>query len=81
MVGIAHWNVSGSGTGLQKLIAGLAPGNIYLFHTTDKDTAKLQEFIPAAVQAGYKLVTLNEMFGYPENETSPRPWPRKTGKC
>lgn len=72
MVGIAHWNVSGSGTGLQKLIAGLAPGNIYLFHTTDKDTAKLQEFIPAAVQAGYKLVTLNEMFGYPENETSPQ---------
>lgn len=70
MVGIAHWNVSGSGTGLEKLIAGLAPGNIYLFHTTDKDTAKLQEFIPAAVQAGYKLVTLNEMFGYPENETS-----------
>lgn len=70
MVGIAHWNVSGSGTGLEKLIAGLAPGNIYLFHTTDKDTAKLQKFIPAAVQAGYKLVTLNEMFGYPENETS-----------
>ena len=37
MVGLAHWNVSGSGTGLQKLIAGLAPGNIYLFHTTDKE--------------------------------------------
>lgn len=70
MRGIAHWNVSGSGTDIDKLIDGLAPGNIYLFHTTDSDTEKLKTFIPAAVAAGYRLVTLNQMFGFPANEVS-----------
>ena len=49
----------------------LAPGNVYLFHTTDNDLSKLLGFIPYATQQGYRLVTLNELFGYPENETSP----------
>ena len=68
--GVAHWNVSGSGTDLNKLLKTMKPGNIYLFHTTNKDTAKLVEFIPACIEAGYTLVTLNEMFGFPENEVS-----------
>ena len=67
---IAHWNVSG-GLGLSDLGASLAPGNIYLFHTTDKDLEKLLKFIPYAVSQGYELVTLNEMFGLPENEVRP----------
>lgn len=69
--GIAHWSVSGSGTNIATLKKGLKPGDIYLFHTTDSDMKKLLEFIPYAASQGYKLVTLNEMFGYPENETSP----------
>lgn len=69
--GVAHWNVSGSGTKMRDLPGVLKPGAIYLFHTTDDDLAKLLRFIPYAVQQGYKLVTLNEMFGYPENETKP----------
>ena len=70
--GIAHWNISGSGSSKESLAKTLAPGNIYLFHTTDgKDWAKLEWFIPYAVSEGYQLVTLNEMFGYPENETAP----------
>lgn len=69
--GVAHWNISGSGTKLGKLPEKLEPGAVYLFHTTDDDLAKLVRFIPYAVQQGYKLVTLNEMFGYPENETKP----------
>ena len=48
----------------------LEPGAIFLFHTTDKDLEKLLLFIPWAVEQGYQLVTLNEMFGYLANETS-----------
>ena len=67
--GIAHWSVSGSAS-KSKIAQGLGPGAIFLFHTTDKDLEKLLQFIPWAVEQGYQLVTLNEMFGYPANETS-----------
>ena len=69
--GVAHWSVSGGGSGAHTLAESLQPGAIYLFHTTDKDLEKLLGFIPYAVQQGYRLVTLNEMFGYPDNETAP----------
>lgn len=68
--GIAHWSESGT-RGLDKLAGILAPGQVYLFHTTDKDLQRLQYFIPYAVSQGYRLVTLNELFGYPANETKP----------
>lgn len=67
---MALWTQSGSVDPMDSLLEGLAPGNIYLFHTTDNDLKKIQQFIPAAVQAGYRLVTLNEMFGLPANETA-----------
>ena len=70
MSGIAVWTQSGSRDSVQSLFNNLAPGRIYLFHTTNNDLQKLLEFIPGAVQRGYRLVTLNEMFGLPENETS-----------
>lgn len=70
MYGIAHWSVSGSDTDIDRLLNSFAPGNIYLFHTTDSDTEKLRRFIHAAIEAGYTLVTLNEMFGLPGNEVS-----------
>ena len=66
--GIAHWSVSG-GMGIDNIKKALAPGAVYLFHCTDKDLAKLKEFIPYCAQQGYQLVTFNEMFGYPDNET------------
>ena len=69
--GMAHWTLSGSSSSVDELKSQLAPGNIYLFHTTDTDRSLLLGFIPYATQQGYRLVTLNEMFGYPENETSP----------
>ena len=68
--GIAHWSVSGSGDD-QKIAKGLKPGAIFLFHTTAKDLDKLLRFIPWAAEQGYQLVTLNEMFDYPANETRP----------
>ena len=70
MKGIAVWTQSGSTDSMESLFSNLAPGNIYLFHTTDNDLKKLLEFIPGAVQRGYRLVTLNEMFGLPDNATS-----------
>ena len=71
--GIAHWSHSGSekNSSESSLQKSLQPGVIYLFHTTDKDLRLLKFFIPYAVSQGYRLVTLNEMFGYPENETAP----------
>ena len=68
--GIAHWSASGSNTN-SKIAKALQPGAIYLFHTTDADLEKLLKFIPWVVEQGYQLVTLNEMFGYPANETGP----------
>ena len=69
--GIAKWSVSGSDSDLAQIKRKLAPGQIYLFHTTDADTAKLRAFIPWAVAQGYELVTLNALLGLPENEVSP----------
>ena len=68
--GVAHWSVSGSGSGAAALASSLAPGAIYLFHTTDSDTEKLKTFIPYAVSQGYQLVTLNNLFDLPDNEIS-----------
>ena len=67
--GIAHWSASGASSNAV-IAKNLKPGAIFLFHTTDNDLEKLMAFIPWVVSKGYKLVTLNEMFGYPENETS-----------
>lgn len=69
--GMAHWTMSGSTASVSTLKSTLAPGNVYLFHTTDNDLDKLLGFIPYATKQGYRLVTLNEMFGYPANEVSP----------
>ena len=69
--GIANWSVSGSDSDMKHIKASLAPGQVYLFHCTDPDTKKLSEFIPWAASKGYKLVTLNELFGLPDNETAP----------
>ena len=69
-LGIANWSVSGSDSDMTHIKNSLAPGQVYLFHTTDPDTKKLKEFIPWAVSKGYKLVTLNELFNLPANEAS-----------
>ena len=68
MQGIAMWTQSGSSTPVSGL--KLSPGAIYLYHTTDKDLSRLLEFIPLCARMGYRMVTLNEMFGLPDNETS-----------
>ena len=67
--GVAHWCVDGKHED-SRIAKGLKPGAIFLFHTTNTDLDKLLRFIPWAAEQGYQLVTLNEMFDYPANETS-----------
>ena len=43
MNGIAIWTQSGSTDSMESLFGNLAPGRIYLFHTTDNDLTKLLE--------------------------------------
>lgn len=69
--GIASWSYSGSNADISAIKKHLRPGGIYLFHTTNTDLKRLQEFIPYAVSQGYRLVTLNELLGFEENETTP----------
>ena len=66
-LGIAYWSLSGSDAELDQIEASLSPGMIYLFHTTDRDTAILQQFIPYAASMGYELVTMNELLGFEPN--------------
>ena len=67
---IAMWNKDGSKTPIEQLVSNIEPGDVYLFHTTDSDLQLLLQFIPAAVQQGYTLVTMSDMFGLPVNEES-----------
>lgn len=69
--GIAGWSLSGSDADMDQIKAALEPGAIYLFHCTDSDTKKLREFIPYAVQQGYRLVTLNALMGWEDNALAP----------
>ena len=68
--GIAHWSCAGSTSSDSEMRDALKPGAIYLFHTTNNDWDKLERFIPWVAEQGYQMVTLNEMFDYPDNETS-----------
>ena len=43
--GIAIWTQSGSTDSLESLYSNLAPGKIYLWHTTDNDLNKLLQFM------------------------------------
>ena len=70
-LGIAGWSYSGSDAPLEDIESTLAPGMIYLFHTTDPDTEKLRSFIPWVREKGYEMVTLNELLGLEENRMSP----------
>lgn len=69
--GILSWSYSGSNTSIKNIKQHLKPGSIFLFHTKDKDLERLKEFIPYAVSQGYRLVTLNELLGFEENQTTP----------
>ena len=66
--GIGDWSVSGTDNTAEKLISKLAPGEIFFFKSTPEDGQKMFQLMQAAKDAGYRMVTLNELFGYPANE-------------
>lgn len=66
--GIAKWAYSGSDADLKHIKQHTKPGTVFLFHTTNRDTEILKTFLPWLKEQGYELVTLNKLFGYPENE-------------
>ncbi|MBQ4158101.1 MAG: polysaccharide deacetylase family protein [Clostridia bacterium] len=65
---LLDWSISGSGYSLSYIKEHLKPGSIILFHTTTSDLKKIRQLIPYVVQQGYRVVTINELLGYPENE-------------
>lgn len=65
--GFLTWSVSGTTTDIDTLQSSIAPGNVYLFSTTKEDVLKMVEFMEYAKKRGYEMVTVNELFGFPEN--------------
>ena len=68
--GIAKWSYSGSDADLKHIKKHVHPGEVLLFHTTDRDTKILKSLLPWLKSEGYELVTLNELFGFEANEFS-----------
>ena len=66
-LGIAHWTYSCTGMKARKLASSLTPGAIYSFRTTSEDGELMKALMEAAREEGYRMVTLNELFGYPSN--------------
>ena len=65
--GIAHWTYSGSNIDVSKVAEKLKPGGIYAFKSTEADGQRMTALMQAAKQLGYRMVTLNELFGYEAN--------------
>lgn len=66
--GIAYWAQVGTDSTATEIMRDLQPGNIILFHTTDEDLGTIRDLVPMLLAAGYDLVTLNELYGIPDNE-------------
>lgn len=69
-LGIGSYTHSYMGHNIDSLAATLENGNIYQFDLTEESMALFETFIRAAISKGYKLVTMNELFGLPENTLS-----------
>jgi len=69
--GLAYWSQDGSNSTADQIMRNIGYGQIILFHTTDKDLSIVRSLVPKLVAKGYKMVTLNELFGLPENEQTP----------
>ena len=66
---IVHWDVSET-KNLEKALGDVQNGSILLFHAKKKDTHFLEQLIPALKEAGFEMVTVSELFGFPPPETS-----------
>jgi len=69
-VGVSHWSLSGTPE-MSTWTGKLKSGDVLLFHSTDADLKKLVKLIPKLTEVGYELVTLNELYGLPDNAEYP----------
>ena len=70
--GVASYTYSYKGMTAEQLIDTLENGNIYQFDMTEKSMAVFETFIQEASRKGYKLVTMNRLFGLNENVVGDR---------
>jgi len=68
--GIATYTHSYAGHSIDTLADTLKSGNIYRFDMSEASLELFKLFVRAASEKGYQLVTLNELFGYEENQLS-----------
>ena len=66
-LGIGSYTHSYQDQTLEELVATLENGNIYQFDMTQKSMALFEPFIQVASDKGYKMVTMNTLFGLGEN--------------
>ena len=62
--GIASYSHNGNVLSSKQLINSLAPGNVYVFKSNKQDAQKMNDLMKAAKAAGYRMVTLDDLFGY-----------------
>ncbi|MDO5323199.1 MAG: peptidoglycan-binding protein [Clostridia bacterium] len=65
--GVASYTYSYKGMTAEQLIDTLENGNIYQFDMTEKSMEVFETFIQEASRKGYKLVTMNKLFGLNED--------------
>ena len=65
--GVASYTYSYKGMTAEQLIDTLENGNIYQFDMTEKSMEVFETFIQTASRKGYKLVTMNRLFGLNED--------------
>ena len=70
--GVASYTYSYKGMTAEQLIDTLENGNIYQFDMTEKSMEVFETFIQTASRKGYKLVTMNRLFGLNENVVGDR---------
>ncbi len=65
--GIVNWTYDASQCQNERLRNTLAPGNIYLFHTTAEDMVKLRNLLAYAQENEYRFVTVSTLLGLEAN--------------
>ncbi len=71
---VASWGLSGNRPA-EDTIRLTEAGQILLFHATDTDLSRLKKVIPGLLDKGFKLVTINELYGKEPNLVAPADTP------
>ena len=67
---VASWGLSGTQEA-SKTLAQAKPGQLILFHATQKDYERLKVVIPGLKKKGYEMVSVNTLYGKERNKVTP----------